>query len=108
MDVHSHSSQQAWVRRESSTHPLARCLCILFLVTIWQVWLGATAAHAQAVQPDGAAACPASFSTGGGACISGPVVLSQQQQAILSQKNVLAREYAQVRAGTMNAAPFQR
>ncbi len=46
--------------------------------------------------------------TGGGCGPSGPVVLSPGEQAILNKKNALAQEYANVRAGKVSAATFQR
>lgn len=48
------------------------------------------------------------INTGGGSCNAGPVQLSPREQAILTQKQALADEYAAARSGAFNYAQYER
>ncbi len=93
--------------RSQASAPAKVLILLLMLAALWALWPNASRAAAQpgtAPNPT----CVNVINTGGGSCLSGPVQLTPQEQALLAKKNALAQEYAQVRAGKLSASLFQR
>lgn len=83
-------------------------LTLLALLTGWQMSTSTTTTARAMTRTPPSPACTNVVNTGGGSCISGPAVLTLLQQQVLARKNALAAEYAQVRAGRLSYATYQR
>jgi len=76
----------------------------LILWMVFQFWPSSAFAQAgDSPNPN----CANVVNTGGGSCVSGPVQLTAQEQAILAKKTALVQEYLQVRAGKFSYTTFQ-
>ncbi len=94
------------LQRSQVIPPVRVLIMLLMLAAIWTLWPNVARASIQsghAPNPN----CVNVINTSGGSCVSGPVQLTPQEQAILAKKNTLAQEYALARAGKLSLITFQ-